>query len=803
MSEQITDELDRNSHESDGKLRQFSMDDLGQKMRITEPEEEDCDRLLTWLSRSYYVRDAATHEPIPCISSFHLAGLAGLLFSDEASAAKMAIEVAAAYEIETEYVRVTGLWDLFRECASCGCEGVVLDNYYPVTFFNRLSDMDRSAPTLMRMRFPDSTNELKGFFFGRLGVVKVEPGTAIKWIDYEKFDKASNRYVLRGEPLPEPIEAHAITCRIPNSDITDDLGNPSVDVIFRNGASFLGPYVSDVGAVAVFSQKQSAIHFAQAHNILKRFQDGEPELAGNYQIVRVNLFELLDRVAEQHGPFVDIGLNSLSHRFRQGWFFKNQDGWMLETISGVWQISYEKATPRPDLQPLKGRSGGGVASSLIGSGVVSVIDTPFKRVTGANRAPLSEEDANELLDSALAGSFEPQTIDDNAVIPVDAFVIDAFDKITGERFALSNYDGACADDGFLVFPDMIAASAYLIHEILPIDEQVRTNGYHLCHGGGAPGSKDPARESRITANIVAALRKTLLDAMTKGYRPEHGLHIKRLMQDATVSFEVVEIGYFGDLLFYGTSDGGAVEDRVDRGDPEYPEEVKQAQKRIRKYKAARTRIADNVDLSSEITAQLRISLGPAFEMLTVESRVIAATVVDEFNRTGMRPGYDYAGISMKASKLIERELVIRLFRPWQESVRNEKGKDHLSDLRKSMESLPLDRTEQALLQWLEKRSKLDLGTMRFCLSEMRTVGAFTPVRKLLSDYIAQFPDGDWLTGQELEASLDDISTRYRNGGVHEHLVSFEVCREAVHRILLGPQPLLRRLVEATARGEGS
>jgi hypothetical protein len=25
----------------------------------------------------------------------------------------------------------------------------------------------------------------------------------------------------------------------------------------------------------------------------------------------------------------------------------------------------------------------------------------------------------------------------------------------------------------------------------------------------------------------------------------------------------------------------------------------------------------------------------------------------------------------------------------------------------------------------------------------------------------------------------------------------------VHRILLGPQPLLRRLVEATARGEGS
>jgi hypothetical protein len=55
--------------------------------------------------------------------------------------------------------------------------------------------MDRRAPTLMWMRFPDSTNDIRGFFFGRLGVVDAESGTTVKWIDYEKLDKVSNRYV--------------------------------------------------------------------------------------------------------------------------------------------------------------------------------------------------------------------------------------------------------------------------------------------------------------------------------------------------------------------------------------------------------------------------------------------------------------------------------------------------------------------------------------------------------------------------------------------------------------------------------
>lgn len=775
------------------------MDEISKIFFITDPVTKDCNKLIDILSRGYYPRDNSTHEPVPGFSNFHLDGVVALVFSEERGAALMARDAASAYEIETEVARMTGLWDFFQECASCGYEGVVLDNYYPVTFFNRLTDMDRSAPTLMWMRFPDSTNDLGGFFFGRMGVINTESGTTVKWSSYEKMDKASIRYVLFGDPLPEPIEAYAFTWKPQGVKIARGRKQPAVDLIFNNGASFLGPYVTDIGAIPVFSQKKWAINFADINGILQSKRGDDVVIADGYEVLRVDLLELLDRVYAQHGPFVDIGLNPLCHRFRQGWFFKHRDGWMLETISGVWEISNDKVALRSDVKPLKGHLGAGVDSPLIASGIISAIATPFKRLTGANRTPLSEDDANEFLDSELARSFEPLLIEGNASIPVDAFVIDAFDKISGEPCAFSTYIGGYRDLGFLVFPDAIAACAYLIHEILPGDEQTRANGYRLCHGGGSPGSQDPDREARTTSNIIVALRKTLLDALTKGYRPEHGLHIRRLMQDATVTFEITEIGCFGDLLFFGTADGQEVWDRVEADDPEDLDEIKEAARQIKKLRAARGNLVDQIKITPAIAAQLRKPLGKAYDMLTVESRVIAATVVEEFNRTGMRSGYDYAGTSMKASKLIERELTTRVFRPWRDAVQKELGKDRLSALRGEADAPPVDRTEQVLLQWLQKQSKLDLGAMRFCLSEARAASATTPLRKLLEDYLGALPDGRWLTSDEFESILLDISTKYRNGGVHEHLVTFETCRDAVNRILLGPQPILRRLMEATAK----
>ncbi len=736
---------------------------------ITEPVSSDREKLLDQITRGYYLRNVDTHEPTAFNSNFHLDGVVSTVFSERSLADETAIHAAAAHEIKVETVRITGLWDFFQECASCGFEGVLLDNYYPVTFYNRLTDMDRTIPTLMWMRFPGSTNELKGFFFGRFGVVNPESGTTVKWGDYPKFDKASIRHVLFDNPLPEPIEAHVIT-----DERVDEL-------IFPMGASFLGPYVSDPGAIPVFSSKQWAEYFARITGLMIHKQ-GDFQLAEGYSIVRVDLSKFLDQVFSNHGPFLDVGLNSLCHRYRQGWFFRHQDKWMLETISGVWDVFYGDVQLRPDISPPKGHLGTEGESSLITSGVTTVVETPFKRITGADRTELSDEDAVAVIDQHLSVSFEPQSMADKKQIPVDAFVIEAFETITGESIRLSTMEDANTDLGFLVFPDLLAAAAYLIHEILPHDENIRLNGYHTHAGGNSPGTGDPDRESRITTSIDAAIRKILFNALVNGYKPEHGLFLMRLMQDAVKTFEITEIGYFGDLLFYGMGDGSDVWDRVLFDD----------KTAIQRIKSAKNKLERRLEPSPALKSQLKKSLGSAYDMLTAESRVIAASALEEFNQTGMKTGYDYSGISMKVSKLIERELNIRIFRPWRDQMRDVLEKD--CDLTEPDSN---ERIELFLNEWLQKRSKIGLGDIRHCLNAVRNVKTATTLFQSFTRYIHSMPEGDWLISPELESVINDISTKYRNGGVHEHTVSFETCQEAINRILLGPRPLLQRLMMAT------
>jgi hypothetical protein len=369
-----------------------------------------------------------------------------------------------------------------------------------------------------------------------------------------------------------------------------------------------------------------------------------------------------------------------------------------------------------------------------------------------------------------------------------------FDKVTGDRAAWSIFGDIEATIGFLVFPDIITAAAYLIHEVLPHDERTRLNGYRLGHGGGAPGTHDPDREARITVSVTSAIRKTLFDALTNGYRPEHGLHLRRLMKDATVTFEVTEAGYFGDLVFFGLADGTEVWDRLDL-------EKENELKRKKKLMATRKAIVERIETSPDVVARLRKSLGDAYDLAAPDSIVIAASMLAEFDRTGDQPGYDYSGISMKASKLIEREMKRRVFVAWRDAARRNFDKPTLKDLRAQIEAEHTGRTGQVLIDWLQKRSKIDLGSMRYCLKELEKKCAATPLLRSLADYLRGFQGVDWLTSDEFGRTLEDVTTKYRNGGVHEHLVNYDVCCEAVERVLLGPKPTLQLLLQATERSE--
>lgn len=94
------------------------------------------------------------------------------------------------------------------------------------------------------------------------------------------------------------------------------------------------------------------------------------------------------------------------------------------------------------------------------------------------------------------------------------------------------------------------------------------------------------------------------------------------------------------------------------------------------------------------------------------------------------------------------------------------------------------------------KGEMELGQMRYCLKEVRN-GNNHPAISSLKEFLDTLADSTWLTSEKTETLLQTLSTKYRNGGVHEHMVSFEVCQEALDRFLFGKDPMVNNLLVAS------
>jgi hypothetical protein len=237
------------------------MKDFSQIQKIQYPDQNNFRDYINALEKSFYVRCTQTHEPTPMFSYIHVGGMPCTVYSDRQVANDIMLEMQTAYEMVLEVVPIIGLWDFFALCAGRGLCGVVHDNSIGVTFFNRLTDFDRNLPSLMWMKFPDSKTAIKGFFFSRRGPLETKTGTTVLWSNQVKFDKIINKYLLFGEPARTKLDAHAIT-------VSHGVNLSDNDLIFSHGCTFLGPYVSDTGAIPVFSSYEFAKHFANKMGII-------------------------------------------------------------------------------------------------------------------------------------------------------------------------------------------------------------------------------------------------------------------------------------------------------------------------------------------------------------------------------------------------------------------------------------------------------------------------------------------------------------------------------------------------------
>ena len=229
-----------------------------------------------------------------------------------------------------------------------------------------------------------------GVYFGKRGIVEIEPGRIIKWSNYEKSDKLCSKYLLFQAPLPgNQLSA----CTIRNKD--------NATVIYQGDDTLLGPYISIDGGVPIFSDSTIASYFFKSNN--------ENVFKDNFEIKPVKLIEFLN-YCSQAAPFTDIVLNPTYHRAFQGYFFLNDSRWVLHTVSGVWDINEIEPRKLTDFNLPKGFLGAPDESVLAIHGINTQIQYPFKRVSGSDKSPFTPEDASDLVEEELSISMNQSTL---------------------------------------------------------------------------------------------------------------------------------------------------------------------------------------------------------------------------------------------------------------------------------------------------------------------------------------------------------------------------------------------------------
>ena len=112
--------------------------------------------------------------------------------------------------------------------------------------------------------------------------------------------------------------------------------------------------------------------------------------------------------------------------------------------------------------------------------------------------------------------------------------------------------------------------------------------------------------------------------------------------------------------------------------------------------------------------------------------------------------------------------------------------------------------DSTLIQVLLKKRRTDLGTIRYLLltAGRERARIKNKVEVHFLNFLGEFSDFEWLVSDNTADKIRDIYTRYRNGGVHEHVVTYDTCQEAIQAIVLGEDPLLLSLLKATSPNQG-
>lgn len=714
-------------------------------------------------SRSFYLKSRISYYPI-CHSIVPIPeGMSVVLFANDQDC-KDYLEMRGINDPENfERITVRSFYDSMREFAALGYIGVWVYKNFPMRFGNYYSDIDVDLPSF--------AYTFSGTFIGSSGLI-AEPKYFVPWANYSRVDKIIRRFVTfpqglyfdPGSPIYSIAPAHAAE----SPQAINGRKNASIPCVsFLNSSPLQGPYISDMGAYCLFTDPDDAKHFnerssdEQDHDVVIEFS---------------SLCSAIKQLESDH-PFIDISLNPTSPRHLQGYFPFVRGKLVLKMVLGTFEIkddgTYVEIEKPDDLAKADTIDFSTEIEPTYRS-LSSFISHPLKRIRGATQGSMNKREARSLIVKLFEKALDDETLEETAVgsIAADSYVLDCFDKINGD--ALFSID----DTAPMLFPDVIAAIQFLYFKVLPFDAEIRESGYHLCAPNSkVSGSADATREAWIKNELQLSLRELTEDILVNGYRIEHSELLRAFISRNSQSMEIRRCGYVGDLAALSNNTEFVLPDDADEV------ELKDAAiGRLAKVSAAfYQRKRDIVSLDEKIQNRIRIQLGEAYEFISIGSLLILESAVKELATVKDRLDHDYAGISMKLCKVFERELTRLVFDNAAIAIKKQFDKDALKSAMSEAE-LRGDANETRLLRSLLKMGKLELGPMAVIMQRV-SESCDTPVLQQFRESIADLSNIEFLMSPHFQEICKQILTKFRNGGVHEKIITYDVCKEAFHCIL--------------------
>ncbi len=444
-------------------------------------------------------------------------------------------------------------------------------------------------------------------------------------------------------------------------------------------------------------------------------------------------------------------INPFGHREDSAWgFARDADaaGLLLKSVSGRWNLTklheyslnsyvdwftsedtFYRGTVDFRFSHL-GRSFSAATDKLGGHKLSELSDLELNEVLTQD---LVATDLQELLDSRQQGPFPGTAID-----RVGLWNVVFWDTVTGQTARLES--------------DSPFGLAKFIACLEGQDRQARVSGSRQPGYVGFEGSGSQELEDATGQALIKTLLKICARIARQGYRPQDSLdmvgaanHILKLYRIATtgvaadmllsfVDSEVHPLTTIYDALGIDFSLRPLIEQRIDLAiDPE----------------------AEQL-LIAKVSAELVDTLLP-------RTKLFLSTALLQLKNSGQSPCLDYAPMSVEVVKGLEHQ-IRQLYR------------DHFPTIIEHP-----SQTEKTIVKFITEDKFISLSELVKSIHDCQSAqsGGMHQFHKNLCTIGVPAI----ITGPVKDFVLEDVIKRYRNGGAHEHRISFQTCQECVEKLI--------------------